>query len=60
MASAGVALRYAAEGAHVVLAVNEEQVHAVAAEIQAAGGEALSLLCDVTDRCSVQEPARLA
>jgi meso-butanediol dehydrogenase / (S,S)-butanediol dehydrogenase / diacetyl reductase len=51
----GVALRFAAEGARVVLAANEEQVHAVAAEIQAAGGEALSFLCDVTDKHSVQE-----
>jgi meso-butanediol dehydrogenase/(S,S)-butanediol dehydrogenase/diacetyl reductase len=51
----GVAQRFAAEGARVVLAANEEQVHAVAADIRAAGGEALSFLCDVTDKRSVQE-----
>jgi meso-butanediol dehydrogenase / (S,S)-butanediol dehydrogenase / diacetyl reductase len=50
----GVALRFAQEGAQVVVAANEPKVHEVAEEIRALGGEALAVLCDVTDKASVE------
>jgi len=49
-----IALRFAAEGARVVIAdVNEAQAAAAAAEIAAAGGESLALRVDVGDAPSV-------
>jgi|SRR5450756_1190214 meso-butanediol dehydrogenase/(S,S)-butanediol dehydrogenase/diacetyl reductase len=51
----GVALRFAQEGAHVVVTANEEKVHEVAEEIRATGRESLSIVCDVTDKESVGE-----
>ncbi len=52
------ALAYAAEGAKVVIAErNEERAAAVAAEIVAAGGEALALATDVASEESTQAMA---
>ena len=44
----GVALRFAQEGAQVVVAANEEKVHEVAEEIRAHGrrGDLRGLRCD--------------
>ena len=50
----GVALRFAQEGANVVVAANEERVHDVAAEIRDLGHQAISVVCDVTDKASVE------
>ena len=50
----GIALRFAAEGADVVLAANEERVHAVATEVAHLGVRALSLVVDVTGKLQVQ------
>ncbi len=51
----GLALRFAREGANVVVAANEPGVHEVAAEIRAAGGHALAAVCDVTDKAQVEQ-----
>lgn len=52
------ALAFAAEGARVVIAErNEERATAVAAEISAAGGEALALATDVASEASTQAMA---
>ena len=46
--------RFAAEGARVaVFDLNLEAAEKVAADIRAAGGQALALRCDITDRASV-------
>jgi len=50
----GVALRFAQEGAQVVVAANEKKVYEVAEDIRAHGGEATAVLCDVTDKASVE------
>lgn len=51
-----IALRFAHEGAKVVLVdLKAEGVQAVADEIQAAGGTALAVTCDVTQRDQVHE-----
>ncbi|OLP61611.1 SDR family oxidoreductase [Xaviernesmea oryzae] len=50
---AAIAKRFAREGAHLVVSANEEAVHQVAREIETAGGRAISVLCDVTDKASV-------
>jgi 3-oxoacyl-[acyl-carrier protein] reductase len=48
-----VALRLTQEGAGVVLCARRESVlHEVAAEIEAAGGAALAIACDVTDHAA--------
>lgn len=44
----GIALRFAQEGAAVVVSANEERVNDVAAEIRQQDGRALAVLCDVT------------
>ena len=49
----GIALRFAAEGARLVVAANEEKVHEVAEEIKAIGGQGIAIVCDVTDKQSV-------
>lgn len=49
-----IALRFAQEGAKVVaLDVAPDGINAVAGEIKAAGGEALAVICDVTQRAQV-------
>ena len=45
----GIAKRFANEGARIVVSANEEAVEKVAEEIADLGGEAVSVLCDVTD-----------
>jgi meso-butanediol dehydrogenase / (S,S)-butanediol dehydrogenase / diacetyl reductase len=51
----GIALRLAAEGAEVVIAdIDQGSAERVAAEIEAAGGKALGVAADVTDRASVR------
>ncbi len=51
----GIALRFAAEGAKVgVLEINSANGGAVADEIRAAGGEALTLECDVSNQTQVE------
>jgi len=55
-----IAIRYAAEGARVaVVDINADTAHAVAEEITAAGGTAVAIACDVSDRAAVDDaPAR--
>ena len=58
-ASSGIgrllALRFASEGARVALVARRpDALDAVAAEIRAAGGEALPIPCDVADRASAE------
>ena len=50
----GVALRFAREGARVAVCANEARAEEVAGEIRAAGGEAMSVVADVSDRRSVR------
>ncbi len=50
----GVALRFAQEGARVVLIANEERVHRVAEAVRDLGRDVLSLVADVTDRAQVR------
>ena len=52
---AGIALRFAREGANVVLSANEERVEAVAEEIRGQGVGALAVVCDVTSRGEVED-----
>jgi NAD(P)-dependent dehydrogenase (short-subunit alcohol dehydrogenase family) len=50
-----IALRFAAEGAHVIIAdISVEDAHSAAAEIVAGGGKAAALQVDVGDAASVQ------
>ena len=51
----GIALRFAREGANLVVSANEEQVHDVAEEIKAMGAEALAVICDVTNKEAVTD-----
>ena len=52
----GIALRFAQEGASVVLAANEEAVHEAAERIRSAtDAKALSLVVDVTDKGQVED-----
>ena len=50
----GVALRFAGEGASVVVASNEDAVHGVAEKIRAMGCAALSFVLDVTKKDEVE------
>ena len=64
-ASSGIgrqlALRLAKQGARVALvARRESELEALAAEIRAGSGEAITLPCDVADASQVAETARLA
>jgi meso-butanediol dehydrogenase / (S,S)-butanediol dehydrogenase / diacetyl reductase len=49
----GLAERFANEGAHLVLASNEEIIHTVAEELKASGTKVISTLCDVTNKTEV-------
>jgi meso-butanediol dehydrogenase/(S,S)-butanediol dehydrogenase/diacetyl reductase len=49
----GIALRFAREGADVVVSANEPKVEEVAAEIRALGRRSIHVVCDVTDQASV-------
>ena len=49
----GIARRFAADGARVVVSANEAAVHEVAEEIRKDGGEAIALVCDVTRKGDV-------
>jgi meso-butanediol dehydrogenase/(S,S)-butanediol dehydrogenase/diacetyl reductase len=52
----GIALRFAQEGASVVLAANEEAVHEAAERVRAAtNAAALSMVVDVTDKSQVED-----
>ncbi|CAN7746830.1 glucose 1-dehydrogenase [Rhizobium sp. LjRoot258] len=51
---AGIAKRFAREGANLVVSANEESVHAVAEQIKADGGNAVSFVGDVTSKTSVK------
>ena len=56
-----IALRFAREGAHVVIvARHAESIESVAAEVRAFGREALGIACDVSDDQAVREMARRA
>ncbi|GAB4394055.1 MAG: SDR family oxidoreductase [Kiloniellaceae bacterium] len=58
---AGIARYFAAEGGRVVLAdINGEAAEAVAAEIDQAGGAAIGLKADVTDKAEVATMMRAA
>ena len=46
----GIAKRFADEGANLVLAANEASVEAVAEEFRSAGANAVSSVCDVTNK----------
>jgi NAD(P)-dependent dehydrogenase (short-subunit alcohol dehydrogenase family) len=50
----GIALRFAREGAKVVVCGRGDDTHAVVEEIRAAGGVAHGVVCDVTDYDDVQ------
>ena len=51
----GLAVTLAREGARVIVAdILEENAQKVAAEIQAAGGSALPVVCDVCERAAVR------
>jgi NAD(P)-dependent dehydrogenase (short-subunit alcohol dehydrogenase family) len=50
----GIAQRFAAEGASLILAANEASVHAVAEELRGAGVNAASVVCDVTRKAEVE------
>jgi 3-oxoacyl-[acyl-carrier protein] reductase len=51
-----ICLRYGREGARVaVLDINDAGAHRVAKEIVEAGGEAIGLACDITDRTQCEE-----
>jgi len=51
----GIALRFAREGAKLVVSANEDAIHAVAEEIRASGRQALSIVCDVTRKHEVEQ-----
>lgn len=49
-----IAMRFAKEGASVVVAANEERVHEVAATIRMMGGESMSMVVDVIKKDEVE------
>jgi meso-butanediol dehydrogenase/(S,S)-butanediol dehydrogenase/diacetyl reductase len=51
----GIALRFAEEGANVVVAANEAKVNDVAEKVRALGRQALPLVIDVTKKDQVEE-----
>ncbi len=57
----GFALELARRGGRVVVSdISEERAQAVVAEIEAAGGEALAVRCDVSDEAQVRELASIS
>ena len=50
----GIAKRFAEEGANLVLAANEPSIDEVAEEFRASGAQAVSYLCDVTNKAEVE------
>ena len=50
----GIAKRFAQEGASVVVSADEPRVEQVAEAILSAGGKAMPVICDVTDKASVE------
>jgi meso-butanediol dehydrogenase/(S,S)-butanediol dehydrogenase/diacetyl reductase len=50
----GIALRFASEGADLVVGANEDEVEEVAQEIRAMGRRAVPVLCDVTNKSDVE------
>jgi len=50
-----IALRFAAEGARVVVSANEERAEEVASEVRANGGEAIVVIADVRDAAQVHK-----
>ena len=61
-----IALRAARDGANVTIAAKTAEphpklpgtIHTAAAEIEAAGGKALPVLCDISDEAQVVEAVR--
>ena len=51
---AGLARRFAQEGANLVLSANETRVHDVAAELEKSGANAIAVICDVTSKSEVE------
>ena len=49
----GIALRFAREGAKLVVSANEDEVRAVADEIRELGAQATAVVCDVTQKQEV-------
>ncbi len=49
-----IAKRFGEEGANLVIASVEEQVHAAAEELRATGAKVLPVLCDVSDSAAVK------
>ena len=50
----GIAKRFADEGANLILASNEESIHQVAKELKASDVNAISSVCDVTQKSEVE------
>jgi meso-butanediol dehydrogenase / (S,S)-butanediol dehydrogenase / diacetyl reductase len=50
----GIAKRFAEEGASLILSANEESVHKVAEELKTLGINAVSVVCDVTQKAEVE------
>lgn len=50
----GIAKRFADEGANLVLGANEASVHAVAEEFRSSSANAVSHVCDVTNKSDVE------
>ncbi|MEO8082041.1 MAG: SDR family NAD(P)-dependent oxidoreductase, partial [Caldimonas sp.] len=63
-----IGMRAAADGAHVVVAAKTTEanpklpgtIHSAAAEIEAAGGQALAVQCDIRDEASVHAAVKQA
>ena len=51
---AGLARRFAQEGANLVLSANETKVQEVAAELEKSGANAVAVICDVTSKSEVE------
>jgi meso-butanediol dehydrogenase / (S,S)-butanediol dehydrogenase / diacetyl reductase len=51
---AGLARRFAREGANLVLSANEPQVQEVATELEKSGAHAIAVICDVTSKTEVE------
>jgi meso-butanediol dehydrogenase/(S,S)-butanediol dehydrogenase/diacetyl reductase len=51
---AGLARRFAQEGANLVLSANEPRVEEVAAELEKSGAKTIAIVCDVTSKTDVQ------